>query len=206
MLQDKGEPYLLPYVPHSLQVKSSKMYCKVYQHQPIWHKFQKSGTLNKMSHIHYKEERNLSPLLDVLETFSSQTKVRIAGVGVHLRMVYSQSLPFSRPCEVSQQLLDNWTSCGSLKLLGQGCWFLGGLYFVVASLVLITFANSIWLSSMLAFVGGGICGSFIHELNCSMAQQVWTSILSWFGCSWFLPQSIGDLFEAWKFLIGSSKG
>lgn len=66
MLQDKGEPYLLPYVPHSLQVKSSKMYCKVYQHQPIWHKFQKSGTLNKMSHIHYKEERNLSPLLDVL--------------------------------------------------------------------------------------------------------------------------------------------
>lgn len=43
-------------------------------------------------------------------------------------------------------------------------------------------------------------------MNCSMDHQVWTSILSWYECSWVSPRGIGDLYDACKFQIDSAKG
>lgn len=43
-------------------------------------------------------------------------------------------------------------------------------------------------------------------LNCTMAHQICTTILNSFGCSWVLPRSIVELFEAWRFQIRTSKG
>lgn len=43
-------------------------------------------------------------------------------------------------------------------------------------------------------------------LNCKVALEVWSSVLGGFGCSWVLSKSIGDLFDTWKFYLGSPKG
>lgn len=40
-------------------------------------------------------------------------------------------------------------------------------------------------------------------LNCWVAQQVWRSVLWWFGCGWVLPYTLGHLFEAWKMGVGT---
>ena len=35
-------------------------------------------------------------------------------------------------------------------------------------------------------------------LRCNFAYRMWTVVLGWFGCSWVLPNSLLDLFEAWS--------
>lgn len=34
-------------------------------------------------------------------------------------------------------------------------------------------------------------------LYCSVAQELWIGVLSWFDCSWIFPHSINELFESW---------
>ena len=34
-------------------------------------------------------------------------------------------------------------------------------------------------------------------LKCNFAHRTWSVVLGWFGCSWVLPHSFSDLFEAW---------
>ena len=36
-----------------------------------------------------------------------------------------------------------------------------------------------------------------HLLKCSFAHRTWNVVLGWFRCSWVLPNSLWDLFEAW---------
>lgn len=40
-------------------------------------------------------------------------------------------------------------------------------------------------------------------LDCNMVQSLWISTLCSFDCSWVLPQSILELFEAWNFGFGT---
>lgn len=40
-------------------------------------------------------------------------------------------------------------------------------------------------------------------LDCNMVQSLWISTLHSFDCSWVLPQSILELFEAWNFGFGT---
>lgn len=38
------------------------------------------------------------------------------------------------------------------------------------------------------------------------AVNIWNSVISWFRCNWVLPELFQDLFEVWRFPIGSPKG
>ena len=43
-------------------------------------------------------------------------------------------------------------------------------------------------------------------LNCKIAQSLWMSVVGWFDCSWALPNSLTELFQAWKNPLGGSRG
>ena len=43
-------------------------------------------------------------------------------------------------------------------------------------------------------------------LNCKVVQAVWKSVIGWFDCSWVLPSSLLDLFDAWKKSVGNARG
>ena len=43
-------------------------------------------------------------------------------------------------------------------------------------------------------------------LHCTIAQGLWSAVLSWFDCAWAHPDSILGQFEAWHMEIGSEKG
>ena len=42
--------------------------------------------------------------------------------------------------------------------------------------------------------------------KCNFAHSTWSVVLGWFGCSWVLPNSLSDLFEAWICLSMAPRG
>lgn len=42
--------------------------------------------------------------------------------------------------------------------------------------------------------------------RCKVAQQLWLSLIRWFGCCWVFANSILDLFEHWRVSIGTDIG
>lgn len=48
---------------------------------------------------------------------------------------------------------------------------------------------------------------FSHRnINCKVAQTMWTSVLGWFKYSGALSHSLQHLFQAWKMIMGSARG
>ena len=43
-------------------------------------------------------------------------------------------------------------------------------------------------------------------LKCNFANRIWSVVLGWFRCSWVLPRSLSDLFEAWIFQYMAPRG
>ena len=43
-------------------------------------------------------------------------------------------------------------------------------------------------------------------LKCNFAHKTWSVVLGWFGCSWILPNSLLNLFEAWICLPLAPRG
>lgn len=42
-------------------------------------------------------------------------------------------------------------------------------------------------------------------LKCWVAQELWNSVFSWFGCCWVLPNSLVDHFVEWKVPLRTSR-
>ena len=43
-------------------------------------------------------------------------------------------------------------------------------------------------------------------LNCRTAQFIWMLVVGWFDSSWVLPNSLLELFHAWKASFGDPRG
>ena len=43
-------------------------------------------------------------------------------------------------------------------------------------------------------------------VTCKTAHYVWRSVIGWFDCCWVFPNSLPELFQAWKALIRAPRG